>query len=50
MALGGSLMAIKGNATPEAGKAYARAVDLCRQICETPRLFPALGALAWISH
>jgi len=29
MALGGSLMAIKGYATPEAGLAYAQALELC---------------------
>jgi predicted ATPase/DNA-binding winged helix-turn-helix (wHTH) protein len=46
MALGGSLMAIKGNAIPEAGKAYARAVDLSRQTDEPSLLFPALGALS----
>jgi len=46
MALGGSLMVIKGQAAPEAGNAYARALELCRRIGETPRLFPVLGALS----
>jgi predicted ATPase/class 3 adenylate cyclase len=44
--LGGALMAIQGLAAPEAGKAYARALELCRQVDETPQLFPALGGLA----
>jgi class 3 adenylate cyclase/predicted ATPase len=46
VALGGSLMAIKGYAAPEAGKAYARARELCRQVGETPQLFSVLGGLA----
>jgi predicted ATPase len=46
MALGGSLMAIKGQGTPAAGEAYTRALELCRQIGESPRLFPTLGALS----
>src|SRR5262249_7017091 len=46
MALGGALMAIKSQAAPEAGKAYTRALELCRRLGETPRLFPVLGALS----
>ena len=46
MALGGALMVIRGQAAPEAGNAYARALELCRRIGETPRLFPVLGALS----
>jgi predicted ATPase len=46
MALGGSLTAIKGYAALETGEAYARALELCRQVGETPLLFPILGALA----
>jgi predicted ATPase len=44
--LGGALIAIRGYAAHEAGEAYARALDLCRQVGETQRLFPILGALA----
>ena len=43
--LGGSLMAIKGMAAPEVGKTYARALELCRQLGETPQLFPVLRGL-----
>jgi class 3 adenylate cyclase/predicted ATPase len=46
MALGSVLMAIKGQGAPEAGEAYARALELCRQTGETPRLFAVLGALS----
>jgi predicted ATPase len=46
IALGGTLMAIKGYAAPEVGRAYARARDLCRQMGEAPQLFPVLGGLA----
>ena len=45
MALGAALMAIKGYAAAEAGKAYGRALELCQQLGETPRLFPVLGGL-----
>jgi predicted ATPase len=45
IALGKPLMAIKGYASPEAGKAYARALELCRQAGETPELFEALVGL-----
>jgi len=41
--LGGALMAIKGYASPEAGKAYARAVELCQLAGEDRQLFNALG-------
>jgi len=47
MALEGSLKAIKGFGAPEAGKACARALELCRQLGETPQLFPVLEALTW---
>jgi class 3 adenylate cyclase/tetratricopeptide (TPR) repeat protein len=46
MALGVTLMAIKSQGALEAGKAYTRALELCRQLGETPRLFPVLGALS----
>src|SRR5262245_3657350 len=43
--LGVALMAAKGQAAPEVGQAYARARELCRQVGETPQLFPALFGL-----
>ena len=47
MALGNSLVMLKGQGAPEAGEAYARALELCRKFDETPRrLFPVLGALS----
>jgi predicted ATPase len=38
-------MATKGYAGPEAEKVYARARELCRQVGETPQLFPVLWGL-----
>lgn len=38
-------MATKGYAAPEAGKAYARALELCRRMGETPQLFRVLYGL-----
>jgi len=43
--LGGALMAIRGCAAPEAGKAYFQAADLCRQAWDDRQLFNALGGL-----
>jgi len=43
--LGGALIANKGYASPEVEHCYARAVTLCRQVGETPQLFPALLGL-----
>ena len=43
--MGTSLLATKGFAAPELGKAYARARELCRQLGETPQLFPVLMGL-----
>ena len=40
--LGSALIATKGWAAPEVGRAYARARELCRQVGETPHVFPAL--------
>src|SRR5262249_58039364 len=40
--LGPSLMAARGFAAPEVGLAYARARELCRQMGDTPQLFPVL--------
>jgi predicted ATPase len=46
IALGVSLMAIKGYAAPEAKQAYDRARELCRQVGETPQLIPVLRGVA----
>jgi predicted ATPase len=45
VALGPQLGATKGFAAPDTEHAYARARDLCRQVGETPWLFPVLGGL-----
>jgi predicted ATPase/DNA-binding winged helix-turn-helix (wHTH) protein len=45
IALGLALMATRGIAAPEVEQAYARARELCRQIGETPQLFPVLVGL-----
>jgi len=47
--LGTPLMATKGYAAPEVEKTYTRARELCRQVGETPRLFPVLRGL-WQFH
>ena len=47
--LGLALIATKGYAAPEVEKAYARARELCRQMGETPWLFPVLRGL-WLFH
>jgi predicted ATPase len=44
--LGVSLQTIRGYAAPETGRAYARARELCRQMGETPQIFPVLWLLA----
>ena len=41
-----SLQATKGYAAPEVGCSCARARELCRQVDETPQLFPVLWMLA----
>ncbi|HSO74949.1 MAG TPA: hypothetical protein VLU47_08925, partial [Blastocatellia bacterium] len=43
--LGLALRTIKGFSNPETGKAYARARELCKQIGDTPHLFPVLFGL-----
>jgi len=43
--LGPALMAMKGYGAPEVEKAYARALELCRQVGETPRLLQVLSGL-----
>jgi len=45
IALGGALIATKGYAAPEVGAVYSRARELCRQVGETPQLFPVLVGL-----
>jgi predicted ATPase len=44
-ALGVSLGATRGLGTPEVKRAYTRALELCRQTGETPKLFPVLRGL-----
>jgi len=48
-ALGGSLMTTKGFAAPEVERVYARARARCRQVGETPQLFPVLWGL-WLFY
>lgn len=45
MVLGGVLMAIKGYATPEVGNASTRALELCRQVGQTPQLLFVIAGL-----
>ncbi|MBI3800645.1 MAG: AAA family ATPase [Deltaproteobacteria bacterium] len=45
IALGPTLMSIKGYAAPEVERTYARAQELCRQIEEVSQLFRALWGL-----
>lgn len=47
--LGPVLMATRGFAALEVETAYTRALEICRHIGETPRLFPALRGL-WEFH
>jgi predicted ATPase len=42
LTLGTALQATQGYATPEVGRVYARARELCGQVGETPQLFSAL--------
>jgi predicted ATPase len=42
-------MATKGFSAPEAERTYRRAHELCRQVGETPDLFPVLWGL-WLFH
>ena len=49
IALGVALMAAKGWAAPEVGRANARARDLCERLGETSRLFPVLYG-KWVFH
>jgi class 3 adenylate cyclase/predicted ATPase len=43
--LGPALMATQGITSPEVEQTYTRARELCRQVGETPQLFPVLGGL-----
>ena len=43
--LGSALVVAKGQGAPEVGQVYARARELCRQVGETPQLFPILFGL-----
>ena len=50
LGLGPALIAAKGFAAPETGRAYARACELCRELGDTPKLLPALygqSAVHW---
>jgi predicted ATPase len=42
VALGMSLMAVKGRAAPEVERVYTRALALCQEVGDTPQLFPVL--------
>ena len=50
IALGPALSAAKGYAAAEVERAYARGRELCQQVGETPRLFPALAGLWFFYH
>jgi predicted ATPase len=43
--LGPALIAVKGYTAPEVEHSYTQALELCRQIGETPQLFPVLRGL-----
>jgi len=45
IALGQTWMAAKGQGVPEVELAYTRARELCRQVGETPEIFPVLWGL-----
>ena len=47
--LGPVLMAVRGQSSPDTEQAYARARELCRQVGETPKIFPVLHGL-WRFH
>jgi class 3 adenylate cyclase/predicted ATPase len=46
IALGESLIVMKGFAAPEVEQAYTRAQEICRQVGETPQLFSVLEGLS----
>ena len=45
VALGEPLVVAKSHGAPEAGATYSRALELCRQVGETPHLFPTMWGL-----
>jgi hypothetical protein len=45
VALGVSLMAVKGRAAPEVERVYTRALALCQQVEDTPQLYAVLRGL-----
>jgi predicted ATPase len=47
--LGPALIATRGFGAPEVAQAYTRARELCRQMGETPDVFPVLRGL-WVFH
>jgi class 3 adenylate cyclase/tetratricopeptide (TPR) repeat protein len=49
VALGEPLVAAKGHGAPETAATYNRALELCRQVGETPHLFPTMWGL-WHFH
>ena len=49
VALGGVLMTTKGYGAVEVEQTYSRALELCRQFGETPKIFPVLWGL-WMFH
>ena len=49
LALGTPVIAIKGFASPEVGRAYGRARELCQQLGQAPQLFPVLWGL-WVFY
>jgi class 3 adenylate cyclase/predicted ATPase len=49
IAVGTPLMATKGFAAPEVERVYARALELCKQVGDTPQLFPALWG-SWLFY
>jgi predicted ATPase/DNA-binding winged helix-turn-helix (wHTH) protein len=48
MAMGASMLATSGFATPETGQAYSRARELCRQLGESSQLFRAVMGLRFV--
>ncbi len=49
LALGTPLIATKGFASPEVGKVYARAREICELVGQAPQLFPVRWGL-WVFH
>jgi class 3 adenylate cyclase/predicted ATPase len=48
LAVGPALIAVKGHAAPETGRAYTRAWELCERVGAPPELFPALFGLWYV--